>query len=297
MSVNDYWIAKMRATEAGGEEANPETTMEEEVAVEKDEQYQAGWQGTQRRINRETGEVEEVPADPATTPAPGVVDENPPEENPQVQRAGVKGDPRTEDGRAVSNPEVVEDETPLVDQNYRPVANPETHEGPVFKYAPTTTDVKEVGEDDEGDVTPEENIPAETKTYEEQRSDNEGAQPGPVAEGTTEEEGVYGVSGVPVPDDDDDDEVAQATQGTPGERVVAGDAERRTTTSTTGRLPGQGNPDTYEADKAAATKNVPTRTSTKQEIKDYLIYEHGVDPDDLKNQSKDELLELVRDLA
>ena len=54
---------------------------------------------------------------------------------------------------------------------------------------------------------------------------------------------------------------------------------------------------TYEADKEAATANVPTRSNTKAQIRDYLIYEHGIDPDDLQDQNKEELLALVRDLA
>lgn len=58
-----------------------------------------------------------------------------------------------------------------------------------------------------------------------------------------------------------------------------------------------GEEDTYEADKAAATAEVPTTASTKAQIREYLIYEHGIDPDDLQDQTKAELLELVSDLA
>jgi hypothetical protein len=45
-----------------------------------------------------------------------------------------------------------------------------------------------------------------------------------------------------------------------------------------------------------ATAEVPTQSNNKQEIRDYLTYEHGIDPDDLKDQSKAELLEWVESL-
>lgn len=54
--------------------------------------------------------------------------------------------------------------------------------------------------------------------------------------------------------------------------------------------------DDYEVAKAKATAEVPTAKSTKEQIRDYLIYEHGIDPEDLQDQTKDELLSLVTDL-
>lgn len=41
---------------------------------------------------------------------------------------------------------------------------------------------------------------------------------------------------------------------------------------------------------------VPTAANKKAEIIHYLMYEHGVDPDDL-DMKKDELLSLAKDLA
>lgn len=54
--------------------------------------------------------------------------------------------------------------------------------------------------------------------------------------------------------------------------------------------------DTYEADKAAATDKVPNTASNKETIQNYLIYEHGIDPEDLQDMTKKELLSLVADL-
>lgn len=49
------------------------------------------------------------------------------------------------------------------------------------------------------------------------------------------------------------------------------------------------------AEEATAEVVVPTSASKKAEIKDYLMYEHGIDPDDL-DLTKAELLALVEDL-
>lgn len=55
--------------------------------------------------------------------------------------------------------------------------------------------------------------------------------------------------------------------------------------------------DDFEKERAAATAKVPTSSTPKEEVRSYLIYEHGIDPDDLLNMTKDEMLSLVTDLA
>ena len=288
MSINDYWLAKMRATEAGGEEANPQGTVatnEEENMGE--DQYQEGSQGTVERLNRETGEVEEVPADPATTPAPGVVDENPPEE------VGVNRT-KVEPGERPTIESVRGTEHPVVDENYRPVSDPEKHDGPVFEYSPTVSDTAETTDEDE--VSAEENVPAETKTDDERRAD---------VAGTTRENEVS--ADLERESRDRDEEVVSArnrgdvteqqdvalasAESQPGQTPVAGETVTGTFEGTVDE------DDSYEQEKAAATEKVPTQASNKQEIKDYLTYEHGVDPDDLKDLTKSELLDMVNDLA
>ena len=222
------------------------------MPVYPEEQYQEGSQGTHERLNRATGERETVPRDPATTPAPGVVDENPPLDNEATGRKKV------ELGERPTVESVRGSEHPVVDENYRPVSDPEKHDGPVFEYSPTVSDTAETTDDDE--ISAEENVPAETKTDEERRAE---------VEGTTRE-----------------NEVAATL-----EREGDTSANVRTTSA---RTTDEG--DTYEQDKAAATANVPSQASNKQEIRDYLIYEHGIDPDDLQDQTKSELLDWVESL-
>ena len=54
--------------------------------------------------------------------------------------------------------------------------------------------------------------------------------------------------------------------------------------------------DTFEEEKAAATASVPTSTSKKEDVRAYLMYEHGVDPGDMQDMTKADLLSLVADL-
>lgn len=86
----------------------------------------------------------------------------------------------------------------------------------------------------------------------------------------------------------------EATVDTPAETV---EVEDSVNPDVTAESEDEEEEDTYDADKAAATEKVPTQANNKQEIRDYLIYEHGIDPEDLQGQTKAELLDLVRDLA
>jgi hypothetical protein len=54
--------------------------------------------------------------------------------------------------------------------------------------------------------------------------------------------------------------------------------------------------DTFEAEKAAATAAVPTSATKKEDIRAYLMYQHGVDPSDMQDMTKADLLSLVDDL-
>lgn len=285
MTVNDYWIAKMAATDAGGATTEEETAMAEKRDQRSEEQ------------------------------------------------------PRSVDGRAIANPEIVEDENPQVNENFRPVADPENYDGEVHDYNPATDPEPvplpepQASDEDVAAAPQQQEIPSGEEPVPAEKVEPERTSavvdplavawlPGNAAEAAgvdpdrlehrthpeDEESADPARDNVPAETVTDDDTVEDTSvaREEPAEWENS-DAqlvpeEQRPQHTITGTITGtitddDSDDDTYEADKAAATEKVPTSANTKQEIRDYLTYEHGVDPDDLKDQSKVELLDLVNDLA
>ena len=139
---------------------------------------------------------------------------------------------------------------------------------PAETVLPEEPEVEEVEEPEpEPKVDPNENLPAET------------VEEGAVPWGTPD----Y----VPDRSDPNDGLPAETWPDGAGAETPPEDGEEETDDSDA----------EFEAERDAATAEVPTAASNKETIRQYLIYEHGIDPDDLQDQTKAELLQLVDDLA
>ena len=292
MTVNDYWVAKMAATEAGGEETPEEEGVETRSEEESDEEPEEPEPSEPVMVDANyrpvadpdnyAGEVFEY--NPKQDPevfvgGPDWVAEPPePDYSPEIPVGPVPAETvnpdDVEEGELVDGTELAPGLIDEEEQEKRKAAEAEAAENAV-KNQQALLEANAIAVTPEED--PNEDTPAETVLPEEVEPQDEDG-----------EEGEW----VDAPEDDE-----EAT-GPTGNPEAAAIQRQRTLelTSPAQAAAEAGDDDTYEADKARATAEVPTQANTKQEIRDYLTYEHGIDPDDLQSQNKAELLEWVESL-